>query len=65
MKLTDEIIDEAEQLASNRVLNDPTDADIIEAVSDIVGVDLHPQSIGARLAVAAYNRIDNVAQQCA
>lgn len=60
MTLNDQIIDEAEELAANRILgNDPTDSQIIDAVSDIVRVHLHPNSIGAHLALAAYNRVDN------
>lgn len=54
MKLTDEIIDEAEQLALLDPSCDPQA--VIQEVSNIVGVDLHPNSTGAKLAVAAYNR---------
>jgi hypothetical protein len=59
MTLNDQIIDEAEELANNRILYDPTDTQIVDAVSDCVGVRLSYNSIGARLAIAAYNRIDN------
>ncbi len=62
MSLNDQIIDEAEELAKNQILYDPTDAQIVDAVSDIVRVHLHPNSIGAHLAIAAYNRIDNAVQ---
>lgn len=57
MTLNDQIIDEAEQLVINRIL--PPGApewEVVSTVSDIVGVYLHSNSIGARLAVAAYNR---------
>jgi len=59
MTLNDQIIDEAEELATNKILYDPTDAQIVDAVSDIVRVKLAYNSIGAHLAIAAYNRIDN------
>ena len=59
MPLMDKIIDEAEELAENRILFDPTDSQIIDAISDIVGVSLNYNSTGARLAIAAYNRMDN------
>ena len=63
MTLYDQIIDEAEELASNRILYDPTDTQIVDAVSDIVQIKLGYNSIGAQLAIAAYNRIDNVVCQ--
>lgn len=59
MTLNDQIIDEAEELAKNQILYDPTDHQIVDAISDIVRVPLGYNSIGARLAIAAYNRIDN------
>lgn len=59
MTLYDQIIDEAEELAEGRILYDPTDTQIVDAVSDCVNMKLGYNSIGARLAIAAYNRIDN------
>ena len=59
MTLYDQIIDEAEELAENRILYDPTDSQIVDAISDIVRIKLAYNSIGAHLAIAAYNRIDN------
>ena len=61
MTLHDAIIDEAEQLSLSHVLcTNPYDAEIVEAISEIVGVPLHVNSIGARLAVAAYRRYEVV-----
>jgi hypothetical protein len=56
MTLMDQIIDEARELAENRILSDPTDMDIVDAVSDIVGIKLAYDSVGALQAIAAYNR---------
>lgn len=58
MQLHDEIMDFAKDLASERILNDPTDAEIVLAVSEYVRVNLGMNSIGARLAIATYNRYD-------
>jgi hypothetical protein len=58
MKLTDEIMDISRELAINMILNDPTDNQIIDAVSEAVGVKLAYNSVGARLALATYNRND-------
>ena len=59
MTLADQIIDEAELLATNQILPvDCSDHAIIDAVSDIVNVRLGYKSTGARLALAAYNRYD-------
>jgi hypothetical protein len=58
MKLTDEIMDVAQEMALNMILNDPSDHTIIDAVSEIVGVKLAYNSVGARLALATYNRND-------
>lgn len=63
MELNDEIIDEATELAKNRILNDPSDATILDAVREIVGVPFADNSICARLALAAYNRMDNLRNQ--
>lgn len=60
MPLMDRIIDEAEELAANRILlPDATDMTILSAVTDIIGHDLHPNSTGAHLALAAYRRMEN------
>jgi hypothetical protein len=58
MTLNDEITDFARDLASERILNDPTDAEIVDAVSEYIGINLAHNSIGARLALASYNRYD-------
>lgn len=58
MTLNDQIIDEAERLAMFNILHDPTDVQIVDAVSEIVRIKLAYNSIGARLAIAAYNRYD-------
>jgi len=64
MTLADQIIDEAEELAANQILGcDPTDTQIIDAVMEIVGCKFGYNSVGAHLAIAAYNRIDNVVSQ--
>lgn len=60
MPLMDKIIDESEQLAENRILYpDAYDAEILTHVSEIVGFNINPNSTGARLALAAYRRIEN------
>ena len=59
MPLMDRIIDEAENLATERILNDPSDETILDAIREIIGVDFHSNSTCALLAIAAYNRIDN------
>lgn len=57
MTLDDQIIDEAEELVVNRILPPNAEAwEVIATISDIVGIQLHPNSKGAKLAVAAYNR---------
>ena len=58
MTLNDEIMDFSKDLAEQRILNDPTDTEIVQAVSEYVNINLHPNSVGARLAVATYNRYD-------
>jgi hypothetical protein len=62
MTLNDQIIDEAEMLAEITQGYLPADQ-IADAVSDAVGVKLAPNSIGYRLAEAAYNRIWFAASQ--
>jgi hypothetical protein len=58
MTLNDQIIDEAEELARNRVLAPyATRAEIAEIISEIVNVNLAENSVGAYLAEAAHNRI--------
>lgn len=57
MKLTDQIIDEAEEAARLDVLGyDPTDDQILDLVGDIVGVRLYPDNVYGMLAIAAYHR---------
>lgn len=59
MTLTDQIIDEATELAKERILgNDPTDLQILDAVREITNVNFADNSIGARLAIAAFNLAD-------
>lgn len=61
MPLMDKIIDESEQLAENRILLPYAfDYEIVDAVSEIVGHKININSTGARLAIAAYRRIENV-----
>lgn len=58
MKLTDQIIDEATLLAEHRIMSvDMTDEEVIDMISDLVGVSLAYNSCGARLGLAAYNRV--------
>lgn len=58
MTLHDEIIDEATELARNHELRlHASTSEIVTAVSDRINIQLQPNSIGARLAEAAYNRI--------
>lgn len=60
MPLMDKIIDEAEQLAENKVLRDnPYDMEIVASISEIVQLPLNDNSTGARLAIAAYRRVEN------
>lgn len=60
MPLMDKIVDEAEELAANRILlPDATDQTILDAICDIIGHDLHPNSTGAHLGLAAYRRMEN------
>lgn len=54
----DQIIDEAEELAKNQILNDPTDNQIVDCISEIVGINLSPTGDWARMAIAAYNRYE-------
>jgi hypothetical protein len=56
MTLYDQIIDEAENIAIMQILIEPSDTEITTAVSEIIGVPIHYNSIGGRLAVASYNR---------
>lgn len=57
LTLMDQIIDEAEQLAVQKVLSPHATRDeITEAVSEIVGVKLYPNDNYGFLAEAAYNR---------
>lgn len=58
MTLHDQIIDEAEELARLRVLPTyPSREQITDAISEIVGIQLAYNSVGAYLAEAAHNRI--------
>ena len=60
--LYDRIIDEAEEAGTRRVLgNDPYDSQICELVSDIVGVNITPETIGGNLAIAAYRKYEHAA----
>ena len=54
MTLMDRIIDEAEQLADR--FPDLDDDGIIEHLSETCNVKLHPNSQGAKLGIAAYDR---------
>jgi hypothetical protein len=66
MTLNDQIIDEAEELARNRVLGSyPTREAIADAVSEIVGVKLAHNTTGAYLAEAAHNRVYFAQEQLA
>lgn len=56
MTIADQIIDEAENLAANRILNDPSDVEIIEAVREITQIQFDLNSSAAKLAIASYNR---------
>jgi hypothetical protein len=66
MTLNDQIIDEAEMLARDRILGPyPTRAEIANAVSEIVGVKLGHNTTGAYLAEAAHNRVYFAQEQLA
>jgi hypothetical protein len=57
MTLHDQVIDEAQEAGMRRVLGaDYTNADIVELVSEIVGIKLDHDGTYARLAIAAYVR---------
>ena len=58
MTLYDQIIDEAENIANLQMLFDPTDTQIVDAISEVVGIKLQQKSIGAKLAIASYKRYD-------
>lgn len=60
MTLYDQIIDECENLAANRILIEPTECEIVDAISEIVNVKLGYNSTGARLAIASFRRMENV-----
>jgi hypothetical protein len=55
----DRIMDEARELALNQVLHDPTDADIVEAVAEILELpNLHSETVGGMLALASYHQAE-------
>lgn len=60
VSLRDQIIDEAELLAKDRILYDPTDEQILDAVREITGLDFHSKSTCALLALGAYNRMNKI-----
>lgn len=64
MPLMDKIVDEAEELAANQILlPDASDRTILDAICDIVGFDIHPNSTGAHLGLAAYRRMEKARDQ--
>lgn len=65
MNIRDQAIDEAEELAKNRILYDPTDEQILDAVREIIGVDFHSKSTLALITLGAYNRMEKMRESAA
>jgi len=53
-QLYDRIIDEAQQAGEAQILYDPTEWDICDLIGEIVDVKITPNTIGGKLAIAAY-----------
>lgn len=55
--LLDALMDEAEELAMNRILYDPSDEQILNALREITNVQFSSKSTCAKVALAAYRRM--------
>jgi hypothetical protein len=64
MKLTDEIIDTAEEIASLGILpNNASPGEVVSEVSQQLHIYLAINSTSAKLAVAAFNRYASIVNQ--